>query len=90
MMWQWHNSNWWWLIAMPLGMLAFWALVAWAVVTIVRGNRATPPAAPPTNAERILADARPEGPIVDERPALSAHHRGLAADAAVSPADVRT
>lgn len=64
MMWDWHGNSWWWFVVMPLGMLAFWALVAWVVVTVVRGNRATPPAtATPNEAERILAERYARGDI---------------------------
>ena len=34
MMWSWHGS-WWWVVVMPLGMLATWALVAWVVASIL-------------------------------------------------------
>lgn len=38
-MWNWtgHMGGWWWLMA-PL-MIAFWALVIWAVVGLVRRDR---------------------------------------------------
>ncbi|MEX1172061.1 MAG: SHOCT domain-containing protein [Chloroflexota bacterium] len=37
-MWDWtgHMDGWWWL-AVPL-MIAFWSLVVWGVVTLVRGR----------------------------------------------------
>lgn len=40
MMWGYYDQfSWWWFVVMPLGMLGFWALVAWVVVTVVRGDR---------------------------------------------------
>jgi putative membrane protein len=38
MMWEWHSGwAWWW---MGVGMLVFWGLVAWLIVTLVRqGDR---------------------------------------------------
>jgi putative membrane protein len=63
MMWDWHGYSWWWFVAMPLGMLGFWALVAWAVVTVMRGTRTTPPATAPAEAERILAERYARGDI---------------------------
>jgi len=37
-MWDWtgHMGAWWWL-AVPM-MIAFWTLIVWAVVTLVRGG----------------------------------------------------
>jgi hypothetical protein len=36
-------GSWWWFILMPLGMAGFWAIVIWAIVTIVRGDRRDQP-----------------------------------------------
>ncbi len=63
MMWNWHGYSQWWFVAMPLGMLAFWALVAWAVATVVRSGRTTAPATASTEAERILAERYARGDI---------------------------
>jgi putative membrane protein len=62
MMWnQYDQFSWWWYVVMPLGMLGFWSLVAWVVVTIVRANRPTPtPSADVTN---ILAERYARGEI---------------------------
>jgi putative membrane protein len=62
MMWnQYDQFGWWWFVVMPLGMVGFWALVAWVVVTIVRGDRAAP--RPASNAEAILAERYARGEI---------------------------
>src|SRR6266542_6548830 len=53
-MWQWHNYSGWWFLVMPVVMVAFWGLVAWVVVTLVRSDRATPPRR--SDAETILAE----------------------------------
>jgi putative membrane protein len=62
MMWgQYDQFSWWWFVIMPLGMLAFWGLVAWLVVAIMRGNRPAP--MPLSGAERILAERYARGEI---------------------------
>lgn len=62
MMWnQYDQFSWWWYVVMPLGMVGFWALVAWVVVTIVRSDRATP--RPASNPEAILAERYARGQI---------------------------
>lgn len=36
MMWGWHDGGaWWW---MALAGVAFWAVIAWAIVMLVRSN----------------------------------------------------
>jgi putative membrane protein len=38
-MWYMHDIGWgWWLLG-SLGMVAFWGLVIWAIVALVRGDR---------------------------------------------------
>ena len=70
-MWgHYNNFSWWWFVIMPLGMLGFWALVGWVVVTVVRGERTEPSAAP--RAESILADRFARGEIDAEE-----YHRRL-------------
>lgn len=70
MMWnQYDQFSWWWFVVMPLGMVGFWALVAWVVVTIVRGDRAAP--RPASNAEAILAERYARGEIDSDE----YHHR---------------
>ena len=62
MMWGHYDEfSWWWWIVMPLGMVAFWGLVAWVIVTLVRGDRAA--AQPTSEAERILAERYARGEI---------------------------
>ena len=60
-MWDWsgHMGAWWWLMA-PL-MVAFWALVIWAVVAVVRSGR--PTALASHDAESLLADRLARGEI---------------------------
>jgi putative membrane protein len=66
---MWWGGDWGWgaWLGMSLGMLAFWGLIAWAIVILVRGRgeREAPP--PPTSAEEILAARLAHGEIdVDE------------------------
>jgi putative membrane protein len=37
MMWGWHGWSGWGWLAMSLAMVAFWGLIVWAVVAVVRG-----------------------------------------------------
>jgi len=61
-MWWWHDG--WgplgWLL-MTVGMLAFWGLVAWGIVSVVRGS--SRPAAPPRSPEEILDERLARGEI---------------------------
>jgi putative membrane protein len=74
MFWDHSDQFSWWYILMPLSMVAFWGLVAWVIVMIVRGDRRTdqPPAQPnppPSSsyeAERILAERYARGDIDSE------------------------
>ena len=71
MMWGHYDQfSWWWFVVMPLGMLGFWALVAWVIVTVVRGNRRDAGAG--GLAESILADRFARGEIDAEE-----YHRRL-------------
>jgi hypothetical protein len=45
MMWGYYDNGW-WALAMVLGMIAFWGLVAWVVVAVVRGERRSEGPAP--------------------------------------------
>jgi putative membrane protein len=59
MMWYWRSGwDWLWMTAMMLG---FWALVAWLVVTLVRGG--ADPARSTSAPERILAERFARGEI---------------------------
>ena len=65
MMWGHYDQfSWWWFVVMPLGMLGFWAVVAWVVITVVRGDRnhRVGPAVGPSP-ESILADRYARGEI---------------------------
>ena len=57
-MWDWtgHMGSWWWL-AVPM-MIAFWALVVWAVVTLVRSNGTRP-----RGAEEVLGERFARGEL---------------------------
>ena len=60
MMWgNYDEFSWWWFVIMPLGMLGFWVLVAWVIVTLVRGDRPTATSDP----EHVLADRYARGDI---------------------------
>lgn len=59
-MWWWHDVGWAGWLAMSLSMLVFWGLVAWVVVTVLRGG------AHGSGAERILADRLARGDIDEE------------------------
>jgi putative membrane protein len=62
MMWgQYDQFSWWWFLIMSLSMLAFWGLVAWLVVAIVRGSRPKPTSC--SEAERILAERYARGDV---------------------------
>lgn len=62
MMWGHYDQfSWWWFVIMPFGMLAFWALVAWATLTLVRGDRRDDK--PPSSAEAVLAERYARGEI---------------------------
>lgn len=37
-MWWWHGGGAWAWLLMTVGMVAFWGLVLWAVVSVVRGQ----------------------------------------------------
>ena len=54
-MWSWsdHMGGWWW-VTVPM-MLAFWALVAWVVIVLVRSSndRRSGPDAEEIRAERL-------------------------------------
>lgn len=62
-MWGRDNWDWWDWLAMSVGMAAFWALVLWAVVILVKRNDR--PASEPRDASTIL-DARFARGEIDE------------------------
>ena len=55
--------NWWWYVIMPLGMIGFWAIVAWAVVTVVRADRHDSSSPPASGPAQILAERYARGDI---------------------------
>ena len=70
-MWWWHGDWGWgaWL-AMTVGMLAFWGLLIWGVVTLARGGIAQ--REPRTDPEDILAARFAAGEIDEDE-----YHRRL-------------
>jgi putative membrane protein len=63
MWWAQDGWNWWAWVVMSLGMVAFWALVVWAVVSLIHSPRGS--GARPNDARAIL-DERPARGEVDE------------------------
>lgn len=59
-MWWWHDGGWGGWVMMSLSMLVFWGLVAWGVITVLRGN------AHSREPERTLADRFARGEIDEE------------------------
>lgn len=68
MMW-WYGWHWWGGLAMTLGFVGFWALVAWVIATLVRGTRGRGAGrewtAPPTP-EQTLAERFARGEIDEQ------------------------
>ena len=64
MHWWWNNGwSWWYWVVMTFGMVAFWGLVVWAFITLVRpGGRASLDD-PPREPEQILAERFARGEI---------------------------
>lgn len=62
-MWNWseHMEGWWWL-AVPM-MIAFWTLIVWAVVTLVRGGDGTRTR---SSAEDVLAERFARGELDED------------------------
>jgi putative membrane protein len=60
------NDGWGWgaWLMMTVGMIGFWGLVAWVIVTLARGTSAT--RAPERSAEDILAERFARGEIDEE------------------------
>jgi putative membrane protein len=61
MMWD-NDVSWWWFVVMPAVMLAFWGLVAWLIVTIVRGAQ-QPTDTARSDAAQVLAERYARGEI---------------------------
>lgn len=65
MWWVRDDVAWWGWLVMGFGMLAFWAVVAWVVVTLVRGR--TPSSdVPASSARQILAERFARGEIDED------------------------
>jgi putative membrane protein len=64
-MW-WHDGwSWWGWLLMSLGMVAFWGLVAWAVVLLVRRDRPAEEAKRPSP-EEIVRERFARGEIDEQ------------------------
>jgi putative membrane protein len=59
-MWWWHNWSWWSWSLMTIGMLAFWAALAWIIVIAIRSS---PPSRESHLAEDVLAERFARGEI---------------------------
>ena len=70
MFWDHSDQFSWWYIFMPLSMMAFWGLVAWVIVILVRGDRRSDhpqdTAATPSGPDHILAERYARGEIDSE------------------------
>lgn len=57
-----HDIGWGWEFLMAIGMIAFWALIIYGVVWLIRGGNTTsstaPPPATPTETPREILDRR--------------------------------
>jgi putative membrane protein len=69
-----HNLGWGWWLVMSLGMVAFWALVIYGVVWLLRGVGAQRPQQPPAERpQEILKRRVAQGEIsIEEYEQLSA------------------
>ena len=69
---MWHMGDWGWFMVMGwLGMILFWGIIIWAVVTVVSRNSSggtdkAPPAQPPSSALSILEKRYARGEITRE------------------------
>jgi len=66
MIWYDHAWSWWGWLLMTAGMLAFWGLLIWAVITAARGgirDRDTTTARPAPSPQQILAERFARGEI---------------------------
>ena len=61
----WYGDAWWGLVIMTIAMAVFWALVAWAVVALLRASStpSRPESSRTTSAEAILAERFASGEI---------------------------
>ncbi len=67
MYWNDGSAGWAGWLVMVLSMAAFWGLLAWAAITLVRSSGATSQASPPPNApEDLLAERFARGEIDEE------------------------
>lgn len=62
-MWWWHdNWSWWGWLVMSVTMLAFWGVIAWAVVAFFRSTGGPGPRSP----EALLAERFARGEIDED------------------------
>ena len=82
MMWGWNGWSWWGWLAMSLSMVAFWGLIVWGIVAIVRGLGGTWRRPQGHDPEQILAERYATGEIDEEeyhrrRQVLRSAHHGV-------------
>lgn len=65
MHWWYDGWSWWGWLLMSVGMVAFWGLVAWVVVTLVR-SPGSPAASPRPSAQQLLAERFAKGEIDED------------------------
>ena len=53
-----HDIGWGWWLLMSIGMVAFWALIVYGVVALVRGDRTERTDQPPPGTPRDTLDRR--------------------------------
>jgi len=69
MIWYDHAWSWWGWLLMTVGMLAFWGLVIWGVVTVARGGireSGTTASGPASSPQQILAERFARGEIDED------------------------
>lgn len=63
-MWMHDWNGWWAWVVMPIMMVAFWGIVIWAVLALVRGSEQQRPSRPPgPSPEEILGERFARGEI---------------------------
>ena len=64
MWWHGGTGGWWMWLTMMVAMIAFWGVVLWALIAVVRGTGRTEPSGP--DPERVLAERFARGEIDEE------------------------
>jgi putative membrane protein len=80
-----HDISWCWWLVVSVGMLAFWAVVIYAIVLLVRGSSPGGDARPDENPEEILKRRLARGDIsIDQYEELQAEIHALPHDGAAA------